>query len=57
MQGRVGILCCQLPSLMTDVKVIYVMGEFGQCYLILNRVRLTDIMTVFLHFLLDFTFV
>jgi hypothetical protein len=47
----------ELPSLMTVVKVIYVPGELGQCYLILNRVRLTENMTVFLHFLLDFTFV
>ena len=32
----------ELPLLMTVVKVIYVPRELGQCYLILNRVRLTE---------------
>jgi hypothetical protein len=44
----------ELPSLMTVVKVIYVRGEHGQCYLILNKVRLTENMTVFFAFFVRF---
>jgi hypothetical protein len=31
----------ELPMLMTIVKVIYVPGELGRCYSILNGVKLT----------------
>jgi len=37
----------ELPLLMMVVKVIYVPGECEQCYLILNRVRLTENMSSF----------
>jgi len=40
----------ELPLLMTVMKVIYVLGELGQCYLILNRVRLTENMSFFFIF-------
>ena len=48
------IMLSELPSLMTVVKVIYVLGELGQCYLILTRVRLTENMTVFFAFFVRF---
>jgi hypothetical protein len=39
----------ELPSLMMVVKVIYVLG---QCYLLLNTVRLTENMSFFCIFCL-----
>lgn len=52
------IMPSELQSSMLVVKLIYVPGELGQCYLVLNRVKVTETMTVFFfNFLLDFTFV